>query len=122
MITVYRIENEADRGPYWDTDYGLRPDWMHAHNKSELHPKPSDEFGITPPRNFAYGFESEAQLHKWFGDQCYPWMREKGYTLAKYLVDEYELFTGKRQCAFKRDSAQLIERKLIMDEEEGDLI
>ncbi len=111
MITVWRIESKDRLGPYWETEYIFRPDWMHSHNKDDNHPRPSLEFGKTPERTFAYGFTSEKQLRDWFDEKTVSWLKEKGYKLTMYLADEYTMFTGPLQCAFEKSSAKLQDRR-----------
>lgn len=56
-------------------------------------------------KEFYFGFETEGHFYKWFDDCDFDSLRNKGYYLAIYEVDDNSVLLGDSQVMFKRADA-----------------
>lgn len=56
-------------------------------------------------KEYYFGFETEGHFYKWFDDCDFVSLRNKGYYLAIYEVDDNSVLLGDSQVMFKRAKA-----------------
>ena len=56
-------------------------------------------------KEYYFGFETEGHFYKWFDDCDFDSLRNKGYYLAIYEVDDNSVLLGDSQVMFKRADA-----------------
>lgn len=101
MLTVYRIENERDEGPF--QSYG--DDWKDVYNvlnehDSYAHPSPRNDGIDNMERSEVCGCISMEQIEVWFPEPCRTKLAAHGFSLKTFVVEDAKI--GKHQCVFKR--------------------
>lgn len=60
-------------------------------------------------KEFYFGFETEGHFYKWFDEEDFETLRNKGYYLALYEVDDNSVIKGRTQLVFKRSQATQVD-------------
>lgn len=60
-------------------------------------------------KEFYFGFETEGHFYKWFDDEDFDSLRNKGYYLAVYEVCDNSVLLGDSQLMFKRADATQVD-------------
>lgn len=115
-MLVYRIATETDGkkypiGPYqWGGGEDL--DYMCQVHTDSKHPTPNrDGLGWMEGHEFC-GFKSMRSLNRWFNG-FHEVLRNEGFKLYIYEVEQQFVRIGRRQVVFSLDYAKLVERKKI---------
>lgn len=114
-MIVYRIETPDGGGPYRgdrQVEGGLLFDLHKADgsfNPYKTHPLPIDDVkGWQRQAHYKFAFETMEALYAWFGPHASAALRERGYHIARYEVDEVTLLRGSRQVAYDASRAVLV--------------
>lgn len=121
-IVVFRVEDEARRGPYrnaqWgDPYYATQTELSRAHGNL-MHPTPNldgepwDESAGEIPDfildTHVCGFALFGQFASWFEPRWRKTLKGCGFKLNVYEVDEEHVFMGNLQITFKQSEAKLV--------------
>lgn len=91
-MEVWRVQNQFGRGPY-----SLREEWKTKdHGKSPNTPVPKNDKGFTRKdkehintrTDVFFGFETEAQLRKWFDPEELEKLDELGFAPVKVKAEK----------------------------------
>jgi len=127
FVLVYRIENDSGHGPYIGSEdqvwWGF-PDYLNGATRERPTIKRHwtgnyERFeggrvfeGADELEDYYCGFPHKRLAHLWFG--CVRLLlHEAGYRLAIYRVPRRDVLVGKRQCLFRFDDAELVERRRL---------
>jgi hypothetical protein len=108
-MRVYRIENDNGLGPY--NGRGSLP-YSVLGGSCHRQPAPIDDgfdWCWRKP-DYHFGFATLDQLFDWFGD-ILEHLDRYGFSLTVWEVDESHINHGRRQLAFSKPAATLIERR-----------
>lgn len=112
MPEVYRVEFTNGEGVYIAAYHKGYSDVLHVHQHDEIdHPRPSEDgMGMSSWADMIFGFADLTQMRAWFNGSERLYLATEGLMLSKYYA-RGPIISGKRQCAFYRQSATLIWQK-----------
>jgi hypothetical protein len=112
-MEVYRLETAERSGPYQGDGAGLPAHDNHL-SLSDKHPTPNDDGIPARPEgwwNYIFGFVSREQFAAWFFPDYLAELvveaarREVQFGIARYEVDDSDVYQGGHQCAFDNNKA-----------------
>ena len=116
-MLIYRIENSKGIGPYHSKIiYSIESRDMFCWERC---PGPIEDTIYEANEEFYYGFKSMWQLRRWFNKQVRKEIVKHSYTTdfyySIYKVDPSHVKIGKKQVAFIKNKAKLINRQLLSE-------
>lgn len=110
-MIVYRVENWKGEGPYRAGYRTTSLDYLNYRESTYFHPLPYED-GIEHSNDHFFGFANFVAFYAWFGHTLRE-LSMNGCFLCEYEVDDRYVIKGKRQLAFRKDRAKLINRETI---------
>ncbi len=93
-MTVYRVQDKAGWGPYYNDNPAIR-----RHKNMAKWPPPTHDCGRWPAGDELCGFTSMRALRAWFSSDCVNKLKADGFAVVR-IADVEVTAVGGKQCLF----------------------